>query len=168
MSKSQQTTPSEDLRAKAKDSAGEALQQALLAQADVLERRAKEELLEQIKRRIEAASKTPFGRMQDWMYCLDVTWRQRAVLARVYSFQNTKDKDGNPHEFRMSLATAAEALHIDRGELSRDLSCLTEKGYVLKRSNGRGKPFSYAVDVTACLNAAVKAGYREQWEETAG
>lgn len=154
------------MRESAMAAPNEALRRRMFEQADALERQHHDKEVARAKRRVEAASKTPFARMHDWMCYLPISWRQRAVLARVYSFQNTKDKDGNPHEYRMSLASGARELGIDRTNLKKDLGKLTEQGYLDKRSNGPRTPFSYSVNVLLCLTVAAANGYEEPWEET--
>lgn len=154
------------MRESAMAAPNEALRLKMLEQAEALERQRLEEEAARAKRRVEAAIKTPFARMHDWMCYLPISWRQRAIVARVYSFQSTRDKDGNPHEFRMSLASGARELGIDRTNLKKDLGKLTEQGYLVKRSNGPRTPFSYSVNVLFCLTVAVANGYDEPWEET--
>ena len=66
---------------------------------------------------------------------------------------------------RMSIASGARELGIDRTNLKKDLGKLTEQGCMTKRSNGPRTPFSYSVNVLLCLTVAAANGYEEPWEE---
>jgi hypothetical protein len=75
---------------------------------------------------ISVARSDAYGRDTRFIKYLPITWRQKAVMGRVYSFQCTTNKDGTPGEFRMSLATAGKDLNITRDNLKNDLRQLVE------------------------------------------
>lgn len=109
---------------------------------------------------VEAGRRAAFARVPLWAYYLPISRRQAHVLGRVYSFQCTTSKDGEPGEYRMSLAAGARELHMDsRVDLQRDLKTLLRLGYVTKLSNGPRRPASYIVDVAACVIAARANGW---------
>lgn len=108
---------------------------------------------------ISIARNDPYGRDTRFIKYLPITWRQKAVMGRVYSFQCTTNKDGAPGEFRMSLATAGKDLNITRDNLKNDLRQLVELGFLTKRSNGARKPATYFVDEVVCVTEARRNGW---------
>lgn len=107
----------------------------------------------------KAARSAPFARESLWMMFLPITRRQMTAMARIYSFQLTKTKDGQPGEYRMSLANGAAELNIDRDHFKNDLRELVAMGFLIKRSNGLRRPATYTVDEVACLVVAQQNGY---------
>ena len=149
------------------DLIGDAAKQ-LMAQADGIQNQKLKESAQKVARTISAktrdeiisaARSDSYGRGTGFIKYLPITWRQRAVMGRVYSFQCTTNKDGTPGEFRMSLATAGKDLNIDRDNLKSDLHQLVELGFLTKRSNGARKPATYLVDEVICVVEARRNGW---------
>ena len=96
------------------DLIGDAAKQ-LMAQADGIQNQKLKASAQRVAQTISAktrdelisvARSDAYGRDTRFIKYLPITWRQKAVMGRVYSFQCTTNKDGTPGEFRMSLATA--------------------------------------------------------------
>ena len=111
------------------DLVGDAAKQ-LMTQAEGIENPKLREITQRQARAISAktrdetittARSAAFARIPTWAFFLPVSRRQLIEIGRVYSFQCTTNKDGTPGEFRMSLATAARVLNIDRDNLKNDL-----------------------------------------------
>lgn len=101
----------------------------------------------------KAAFQIGFSRVAYWTYKLDITRRQREIVGTVLSFQATGA------ECRMSLATFAALLGIDRQNVKKELSHLVDCGYLTKKSNGPRKPASYSVNAATCMEAAIANGF---------
>lgn len=95
------------------DLIGDAAKQ-LMAQADGIQNQKLKASAQRVARTVSAktrdelisvARSDAYGRDTRFIKYLPITWRQKAVMGRVYSFQCTTNKDGTPGEFRMSLAT---------------------------------------------------------------
>lgn len=109
---------------------------------------------------VAKARDTAFCRVPLWAFHLGLTRREQIVLGRIYSFQCTGSSDGKKHGLRMSLSSIAKELDMsDRRDALRVLDSLVTKGFVVKKSNGPKRPFTYFVDEVACLKAAIKNGY---------
>ena len=144
------------------DLIGDAAKQ-LMAQADGIQNQKLKASAQRVARTVSAktrdelisvARSDAYGRDTRFIKYLPITWRQKAVMGRVYSFQCTTNKDGTPGEFRMSLATAGKDLNITRDNLKNDLRQLVELGLLTKRSNGARKPATYLVDEVVCVTEA--------------
>lgn len=110
---------------------------------------------------VSAARNAPFARVPLWAFYLPITRRQMLVLGRVFSFQCSTNKDGNPGEYRMSLANGAKELHMaNRAEMQKVMQPLIELGFITKRSNGERRPATYTVDEVACMAEARRNGYQ--------
>ncbi len=149
------------------DLVGDAAKQ-LMAQADGIQNQKLKESAQKVARTVSAktrdetvsaARNAAFARTPMWAFLLPVTRRQQIVLGRIYSFQCTTNKDGSPAEYRMSLATGAKELNIDRDNLKNDLRQLVELGFLTKRSNGARKPATYLVDEIICVTEARRNGW---------
>jgi hypothetical protein len=110
---------------------------------------------------IAAVRNSKYGRQTTcFNYLPDITWRDRAILARIFSFQsNQKDNKKQNREFRMSTNSLAEDLNIDRSHVKSGLRKLCKLGYVTKKSNGPRSPATYTVDELACGIAAFMNGW---------
>ena len=149
------------------DLVGDAAKQ-LMAQADGIQNQKLKASAQRVARTVSAktrdelisvARNDAYGRDTRFIKYLPITWRQKAVMGRVYSFQCTTNKDGTPGEFRMSLATAGKDLNITRDNLKKDLRQLVELGFLTKRSNGARKPATYLVDEVVCVTEARRNGW---------
>lgn len=80
-------------------------------------------------------------------------------MGKIYSFQLTTNKDGSTGEYRMSHATVAALLGIDRDYVKDLLTDLVKRGYLIKKSNGKNRPATYLVDEAACFDAAAANGF---------
>ena len=103
------------------DLIGDAAKQ-LMAQADGIQNQKLKASAQRVARTVSAktrdelisvARSDAYGRDTRFIKYLPITWRQKAVMGRVYSFQCTTNKDGTPGEFRMSLATAEYICTLD-------------------------------------------------------
>ena len=158
------------------DLIGDAAKQ-LMAQADGIQNQKLKASAQRVAQTISAktrdelisvARSDAYGRDTRFIKYLPITWRQKAVMGRVYSFQCTTNKDGTPGEFRMSLATAGKDLNITRDNLKNDLRQLVELGFLTKRSNGARKPATYLVDEVVCVTEARRNGSVEGAERRVG
>ena len=104
------------------DLIGDAAKQ-LMAQADGIQNQKLKASAQRVAQTISAktrdelisvARSDSYGRDTRFIKYLPITWRQKAVMGRVYSFQCTTNKDGTPGEFRMSLATAGKDLNDNK------------------------------------------------------
>ena len=119
------------------DLIGDAAKQ-LMAQADGIQNQKLKASAQRVARTVSAktrdelisvARSDAYGRDTRFIKYLPITWRQKAVMGRVYSFQCTTNKDGTPGEFRMSLATAGKDLNITRDNLKNDLRQLVRSAF---------------------------------------
>ena len=109
----------------------------------------------------ELARTAHYGLVPTWVCYMPITWRQRCLLGRIYSFQRSKDeRDDGQLGFRMSLKTIAKELNYDRGDVIDDLNKLVEKEYLVKFSNGERRPKTYVVDEVRCMRVAIENGYK--------
>ncbi len=107
-----------------------------------------------------AAQADAFARIPRWMFYLNITPFQKFVLGRIYSFQCTKNKDGQPNEFRMSPGNLATELNDDRENVRHALRKLLGGKYLAKTSNGPRRPATYRVDELICLEEARRNGWK--------
>lgn len=140
------------LMAKADGFQNQQLKASIQGVAQTVSAKARDEL-------ISIARSDAYGRDTRFIKYLPITWRQKAVMGRVYSFQCTTNKDGTPGEFHMSLANAGKDLNITRDNLKNDLRQLVELGFLTKRSNGARKPATYLVDEVVCVTEARRNGW---------
>lgn len=97
------------------DLIGDAAKQ-LMAQADGIQNQKLKASAQRVARTVSAktrdelisvARSDAYGRDTRFIKYLPITWRQKAVMGRVYSFQCTTNKDGTPGEFRMKSGELA-------------------------------------------------------------
>ena len=108
------------------------------------------------------ALKAPFARIPTWAFALKgagVSRNQQIVLGRVFSFQFTGGAAAGGGEFRMSMANGGEALGMKRNNLNRELNKLCKLGFLEKRANEAGRPFSYTVNIPLCIEKARENGW---------
>ena len=96
----------------------------------------------------------PWAKIPNWMANLPLPPQPKILLGRIYSFTS------NGHPCHMM----AEPLGQDAGEKSRShtfehLAKMVDAGYLIKQSNGRGKPATYTVNVARCIEAARGNGW---------
>ena len=96
----------------------------------------------------------PRAIIPNWMANLPLPPQPKILLGRIYSFTAAG------HTCHMM----AEPLGQDAGEKSRShtfehLAKMVDAGYLIKQSNGRGKPATYTVNVARCIEAARGNGW---------
>lgn len=109
------------------------------------------------------AFKAPFARVPTWAFALKregVSRVQQIILGRVFSFQFTGGDAAGDGEFRMSMANGGEALGMKRNNLNRELNKLCKLGFLEKRANEAGRPFSYTVNIPLCIEKARQNGWK--------
>lgn len=95
--------------------------------------------------------------LKNWMFFLDLTYRDIAVLGRVYSFSARRGETTGI--YCMSHARAAKQMHLDPSAVRKALTKLTKLGYLAKCDAGGNKPATYRVDVEKCLGTAEGNGW---------
>lgn len=115
---------------------------------------------------LDVARSTNFGRFTEWMNYLDITYRDRSLLAKIYAFQCTTNKGKAEMVFRMSLESIGSWLQCDKSNVQKSLSNLCEKGFLIAESNGASKPKTYRLDERKCMLVAISNGFKHENAKT--